>query len=206
MLEPGNIRAIDYAIQHLPAGSQVVEIGSFCGLSTNVITWARRRHGCSARFFTCDKWQFEGADAPGRPMGDGGLTFGEFRMHVRDSFLRNLRTFSRHDLPYTLEMLSDEFFQAWSSGAEVDDVFKRTVCPGGAIGFCYIDGNHTYKQAKKDFLNTDSFLTPGGFILFDDSADDSPFEVNKVVQEALANHPYDLVARCPNYLLVKRES
>jgi hypothetical protein len=56
------------------------------------------------------------------------------------------------------------------------DVFGRNVVLGGSLSFCYIDGNHTYGFAKRDFENKDRFLAPGGFIFFDDSGDGSGWE------------------------------
>ena len=37
MLHPGNIYSLKYLIDNLPFDDPIVEIGSFCGLSTNVI-------------------------------------------------------------------------------------------------------------------------------------------------------------------------
>ena len=62
MLERGNLYSIDYAIGHLPSAAPILEIGSFCGLSANVITHFKRKHGASNPLITCDKWEFEGAD------------------------------------------------------------------------------------------------------------------------------------------------
>jgi hypothetical protein len=42
-----------------------------------------------------------------------------------------------------------------------------------------------------------------GFILFDDSSEDSPFGVARLMQEILGEERYRLVARDPNYLLQK---
>jgi len=39
------------------------------------------------------------------------------------------------------------------------------------IGLLWIDGDHTYEQAKLDFLCWEKFLVPGGVIAFHDSAD-----------------------------------
>jgi hypothetical protein len=72
------------------------------------------------------------------------------------------------------------------------------------LSFCYIDGNHSYDVATRDFLNTDRFLTPGGFIIFDDSADGSEWEVCKVIQEVIESGSYDLLAKNPNYFFQKR--
>ena len=75
---------------------------------------------------------------------------------------------------------------------------------GGDIGFCYIDGNHTYDFARRDFENTDRALVKGGFILFDDSSDDSHWEVNRLVREIAAGSDYALISKHPNYLFRKR--
>ncbi|HEY9704611.1 MAG TPA: hypothetical protein V6C58_19375, partial [Allocoleopsis sp.] len=55
-----------------------------------------------------------------------------------------------------------------------------------------------------DFINVDKYLQIGGFILFDDSADNSNFlEVNQVVKEVCENKNYELINQTPNYLFKK---
>ena len=44
MLHPGNIHAMEYAIQNLPTNHPILEIGSFCGLSTNVISYLLQKN------------------------------------------------------------------------------------------------------------------------------------------------------------------
>ena len=112
--------------------------------------------------------------------------------------------FCKTDLPYTIEADSDTFFKQWSAAESVTDVFGRNVDMGGALSFCYIDGNHTYDCAKRDFVNADQYLSPRGFILFDDSGDGSGWEVCKVVEEVLKSGSYHLIAKNPNYLVQKR--
>lgn len=111
--------------------------------------------------------------------------------------------FSRNDLPFTIETFSDEFFELWAASANCRDVFGRECTLGGEISFCYIDGNHTFEFAKRDFANTDKYLQVGGFILFDDSADGSGWEVCRVIGEALGTKRYEVVAANPNYFLRK---
>ncbi len=203
MLNRGNLYCFDRAIANLPGDAPVVEIGSFAGLSTNLLVYYLRRHGRSNRLITCDRWEFEGA-RPGERIGESPVKFDAYRAFVRDSFLRNVRFFSGDRLPHTLEMSSDEFFAAWREQARATDVFGRMVTLGGPIGFCYIDGNHSYACARRDFENADAFLEPGGFILFDDSADGTAWEVCRVVAEVAADGRYELVTRNPNYLFRKR--
>lgn len=203
MLDAGNIVAMDYAIKHMPSGA-LLEIGSFCGLSTNVLTHLRRRHHRHDPFFTSDPWLFEGADSPHVPMGDGGITFGEYRQLIKDSFHRNTTAFSRHDLPHTIETTSDQFFNLWSNKALTTDVYNRPAQLGGPIAFAYIDGDHSHDQSKRDFENVHRHLLPGGFILFDDSADGTPWEVCTLVKEIQHTNPnYHLIGKYGNYLFQK---
>jgi hypothetical protein len=203
MLHGGNVYCFDHAVRNLPSGAPIVEIGSFCGLSTNAISYFKRRHGRTNRLITADRWLFEGAMS-GTTVGESDLTHDEYRDFVIETFRRNVRFFSRNDLPYTVELLSDEFFEAWREHRAVADVFERPLELGGPISFCYIDGNHQYEFARRDFEHCDEFLERGGFVLFDDSADGSGWEVCRVVAEVAASGRYELVARNPNYLFRKK--
>jgi len=200
MLNKGNLLCMDYAIAHLPSNAPVVEIGSFCGLSTNLLHYFLNRHGKTNAIYNCDRWEFEGADGN---VGDTDLPHADYRTFARDSYIRNVSMFSRKALPRTIEMLSDDFFIAWGNGEKQTDVFGRPQQLGGTISFCYIDGNHSYDFAKKDFLNADRFLEVGGFILFDDSADGSHWEVTRVIEEVKQLKNYRVVAKNPNYLVQK---
>lgn len=203
MLARGNVWCMDYAIRNLPSDAPLLEIGSFCGLSANVIAYLKQRHGRANALITCDRWEFEGA-ADG-PLGDSAtVTHADYRAFVKDAFIRNTRMFSRADLPYAIEAFSDELFAAWHAQELREDVFGRQIRLGGPLAFCYIDGNHSYEFARRDFENCDRVLEAGGFILFDDSADGSGWEANRVAREAAASGGYQLVARNPNYLLRKR--
>ncbi len=204
MLVRGNLYCFDYALRNLPRDTSIVEIGSFCGLSTNVLTYYKEKHGLKNPLINCDRWEFEGSEKS-EYLGDSiSITHSEYREFVKSAYLRNVGFFSRYDLPYTIEMFSDELFAAWKERQEVSDLFGRSLLLGGPIGFCYIDGNHTYAYAKRDFENCDEFLVEGGFILFDDSADGSGWEVCKVVEEVVRSDRYELVTKNPNYLFKKR--
>jgi hypothetical protein len=100
-LAPGNIRAFDHAVRHMPEGGAIVEIGSFLGLSTNVISYVAHKHRRPHPLFTCDPWQFE---ETGRPIGgyfDAGSP--AFRDYARRVFALNAATFSADRKPYTIE-------------------------------------------------------------------------------------------------------
>jgi methyltransferase family protein len=203
MLDRGNLYCFDYAIRNLPSDAPILEIGSFCGLSTNLLTYYKLKHGARNPLFTCDKWQFEGAH--NSTLGESSVTHEEYRALVKETFLHNVGLFSREDLPHTVEMFSDEFFEDWRASTEVLDVFGRATQMGGALSFCYIDGNHSYEYVKSDFENCDEFLERGGFILFDDSADSSDWEVRRVIDEVKRAGKYELIRNNPNYLFQKKK-
>ena len=80
--------------------------------------------------------------------------------------------FNKDRLPHHIELKSDRFFAAWGANETLTDFFGRQVNLGGPIAFAYIDGSHTYEQSMRDFQNASRHLIGGGFIVFDDSADD----------------------------------
>jgi len=204
MLNKGNIYSVEYVTKHLPSANPVIEIGSFCGLSTNVISHYLRKSKKSNKLITCDKWIFErGDDAYEVNLGSSAITHNEYRQFVKDAFIRNVKFFS-NGLPYTIEELSDDFFHLWDEEKQIDDVMGRSVQLGGPISFAYIDGNHSYEFAKNDFYNVDRYLDVGGFILFDDSADYyDQFGVNRLMKEIMKLANYKLVIKNPNYLFKK---
>jgi hypothetical protein len=128
----------------------------------------------------------------------------EYKEFVKDSFAKNVSTFMAANKPFTIEAFPDEFFELWANSSRAYDIFRRCIKLGGEIASCFIDGSHKYEFAKRDFANTDKYLSQGGFILFDDSADGSDWEVNRLAIEIENDSRYELVARNPNYLFRKR--
>lgn len=203
MQHPGNPYLFDLAIRLAPE-APMLEIGSFCGLSTNIIQYLKEKHRRSVPLFTCDKWIFEGSETP---LPDRApVSHNDIREYVMESFDRSIRRFSPDDLPFTVEATSDEFFDGWDTDSKATDVFGREASLGGPLGFCFIDGNHTEEYAARDFAHCDKHLAPGGLILFDDSSDDSDWEVKGVIRRIKRNPRYEIVARNPNYLVRKKVS
>lgn len=201
MLDRGNLYLMDFALSRIRTSSPLVEIGSFCGLSANILTYYKRKRGLKNRLITCDRWDFEIGGDRERVAGSPVL-HSDYKRFVRDSYLRNTDLFSAGDLPYTIEATSDEFFGQWRREEAVRDIRHRALQLGGPIGFCYIDGSHTYENAKRDFLNCSAFLEPGGFILFDDSTNEA-FGVVRLMPEVVNSGQYRLVATNPNHLFQK---
>src|SRR5262245_23626591 len=203
MLNRGNLYLMDYALQRIPSQAPIIEIGSFCGLSANLLTYYKKKYALTNKLITCDKWEFEVPKGePSDYVAGSSVRFTEYMALVKNSFLRNTQTFSADDLPFTIEAFSQEFFSFWRKNMPVHDVFGRPIALGGPISFCYIDGNHSYEGVKFDFQNCDEFLEVGGFILFDDSfAKD--FGVYKLMPEIKGMDRYQLAAKNPNHLFQK---
>jgi len=203
MLSGGNILCFDYAIKHLPSENPIVEIGSFCGLSTNVISFYTQIHGRKNRIITSDKWIFEGAERQMNVLEGSDIPHIEYRKFVKDTYIRNIKFFSKNNMPFTIEEFSDDFFKLWKKNIIVNDVIGREIKLGGNISFAYIDGNHTYEYAKRDFINVDKYLDIDGFILFDDSSDGGGFGVSRLMNEIKNNKNYKKIINNPNYLFQK---
>jgi len=154
------------------------------------------------RLLTCDKWEFQKPERAGAYVGQSTVLYKDLEGFARDSYVRNVMMFSGGDLPFTFEMTSDEFFQSWHARETKNDILGRSYAFGGPLSFCFIDGNHTYPYARRDFLNCDAFLEAGGFILFDDSTLEKD-EVRLVIPEVFASGRYKLVARNPYHLFQK---
>lgn len=204
MTAGGNEQAFEYVASTINGDEPVVEVGSFCGLSTILIDHYLKKYGKTNRLFTCDRWVFEGQELGESLGGSSLMTHDRYKEFVKETYMRNIHAFLQDNKPYTIETFSDEFFDEWTTSSTVNDVFGRTVTLGGPISFYFIDGNHLYGYAKRDFLNADKHLIKGGFLLFDDSGDGSGWEVNRLAREVESEGKYSLVARNPNYLFQKR--
>lgn len=202
MFNRGNLYSIDYAVKNLPSDHPILEIGSFCGLSTNIIAYYLKKNSKNPLFFTCDKWIFEGAENINSIEGST-VTNESYREYVKFIFKYNVDFFSSTAMLHTIEEFSDDFFRMWKDKVVAKDVFDNDVKLGGKLSFCYIDGNHTYEYALRDFINTDEFLDVGGFILFDDSSNRSPFGLHQLMKEIQKGKRYELIIKNPNYLFKK---
>jgi len=203
MMNKGNLYCFEFAARHLPTNSPIVEIGSFCGLSTNLISYYLRKYNKTNRIISSDKWIFEGAERGGN-LPATEISHAEYRNFIKQTYIRNIKMFSSHNLPFTIEEFSDDFFALWEKQSKVSDILGREISLGGKIAFCFIDGNHSYEFARRDFENTDRWLENGGFVFFDDSADYYQFGSSKLMNEIKRNKNYELILKNPNYLFRKK--
>lgn len=208
MLHDGNMYLMDYAIQHMPNEGIVFEIGSYAGLSTNVLLHLLNKHNKNHQFIGCDAWIYEGANdengtIPNHIDGKVNVTRLDYVDYLKNAFVNAANLLHPERKPYTCHLPSDTFFEYWNANKEFTDVFQRTFCIEDEISFCYIDGDHSYAQTKKDFENVASKLKVNGFILIDDSAKYMHFGSAKFIKEIEANPNYKIIDNNPNYLIQK---
>ena len=205
MLHEGNIYLIDYAIKNMPENGYVLEIGTYGGLSTNLILHLLEKHSKNNKMIGCDAWVYEGyRDYTGKVNktidGKNSITRTHHMQYIKDAFINATTLFHSKILPYTCHLKSDAFFEKWKNNEGLSDVFKRNIVLNNFISFAYIDGDHSYKQTKKDFENVSKYLVKGSFVLIDDSADFLKFGSVEFIKEVKSNPDFKLIHKNPNYL------
>ena len=193
-----------YALERLPAESPILEIGVFAGRSTNFLIYLKERLNLSNRVITTDPWRFGTEKQITR-----NVTMEDYQNYIKGQFIRSMRFWHEGALPESFDLDSDEFFSQWTMNRRLKTLFSEDTRLGGEISFCYLDGDHSYEQVKKDFTNIDKILQVQGFIYFDDSDRyhlDAGILTNgcyDVVCDALKTKRYIVAINNPNYLLQK---
>jgi hypothetical protein len=209
MLHEGNIYLIDFALKKMPPLGCVIEIGSYGGLSTNLILYLLKVNNRTEHLLNCDPWIYEGFNDksetnPTKIDGRTDISRIEYAEYMRNAFVKGVEFLNKENLPYSFQLSSDEFFHQYKHKTKTEDLFGRTIQLGSPISFAYIDGNHQYDFVKRDFEHVDEFLMESGFILFDDSMDGLPFGSARFMQEMRKNKRYQFIRKNPNYLFQKR--
>ncbi len=209
MLSDSNILLMERAIKEMPDTGAVLEIGSFAGLSANVILHLLNRYSRSHELFCVDAWIYEGyndykqPEIPTHIDGRADIERQDYTSYIRAGFINSLKLFQPKRLPYAFHSTSDAFFSCWGK-KELTDLFGRLKTPTGSISFCYIDGDHSYQGAKDDFENAFRLLDKGGFILMDDTASNLNFGSCKVARELAKDDRVEVVDSENNYLFRKK--
>jgi hypothetical protein len=216
MTEPGNLGAFDRAIRTMPDGA-VVEIGVFCGQSALLLDHLLRVHGRDNRLFCTDIWiclgtrdgdAFASESERGAYLasvaGRGDLSRDAYMAFIKQRFIANSRFFAGDRLPAGFDLSSNTFFSAWTTNEPQRDLFDREIQLGGPIAFAYIDGDHSYAQARKDLDNAAAHMPPGALVLLDDSWQGCGMGSAQVALEAMKDPRFEFVEARPNYLFRRR--
>ncbi len=88
-------------MRNLPGSSSLLEIGTFCGFSANVITYYKAIYGKANPLITVDLWRFtEMTDPLRRTLSPAQpLSRDRMRQFIEESYRRNVQFFSNFDLP-----------------------------------------------------------------------------------------------------------
>ncbi|GAA0729699.1 hypothetical protein GCM10009430_40100 [Aquimarina litoralis] len=209
MLHEGNIYLIDKAIKNMPNNGCVLEIGSYGGLSTNLILYLLQKNNKHHKMVGCDAWIYEGfndhknVDKNDYIDGRTDISRKTYMDYIKNSFINTTIFFNKDQLPHTCNLLSDVFFEKWFTDDLLVDVFGREFHLNDKIAFCYIDGDHSYEQTKSDFHNTDKLLLKGGYILIDDSARHLHYGSSKFIKYIKTLTNYRIINSNPNFLIQK---
>jgi len=208
MLHEGNIYLMDYAIKNIPNNGIVFEIGSYAGLSTNLLLHLLEKHNQIHKLYSCDAWIYEGYHDCNENIktyidGREDIDRVNYMNYIKNAFINASQLLHPKRLPYTCHLYSDNLFKKWNLNENLTDVFGRQFTIQENIAFAYIDGDHSYKQTKSDFENVDSKLLVNGFVLIDDSGIEMPFGSAKFAKEVRKYKNYKLIATNPNHLFQK---
>ncbi len=207
MLDEGNIYLLDYAIKNMPAGKYVLEIGSWAGLSTNLILHLMRKYGRKEQFLGCDPWLYAYNETESEEVypidGRDDISRAAYMEYIKKGFMEAALLFHKNNLPYTFQLKSDDFFDHFQQKSTLTDVFGRSTTLEGSISFCYIDGNHAYENVKRDFENVNKHLMVHGMILFDDSWGGANYGSANFMREIKKSPQFKVIGKNPNYLIQK---
>jgi hypothetical protein len=211
MQHRGNIACFKHAIENLPDQSPILEIGAHAGLSANIMCYLLRKLNKTNQVISVDPWIVRGyhdgnsvdPDYLRTLGGEKSVSRADFSEFVMQSYLRNTAFFSGGNLPLAFRSTSDEFFAAIQSHKILTDMRGTQLSTDLKLSFVYIDGNHDYEFALRDFQNSDKYLVKDGFVLFDDSEDNSSFGCARLAWELEKSNDYRLVMKNPNRLFIK---
>jgi hypothetical protein len=208
MLLKGNIPLMELAIKEMPSQGSVLEIGSYGGLSTNLIIYFLKKHHRNNLLFNCDAWIYEGYNdgIEEHPLfidGRDDVSRADYSVYMKNAFINSIRLLSSKKLPHSFHMDSALFFNKWNSNQTNVDLFGVHTQLGGPISFAYIDGGHSFEVAWNDFKNVADHLVKCGFILLDDSADHMNYGSSKMMEAIKKDKRFKIVSKNPNYLLQK---
>jgi hypothetical protein len=210
MLQDGNIPLIEFAIKNMPNYGSVIEIGSYGGLSTNLIIYLMQKHKKNNPVFNCDAWIYEGFDDQINKNilhidGREDVLREDYSIYMKNAFINATKFLSLNNLPHSFHLKSDVFFSKWNKQETETDLFGTEIKLGGEISFAYIDGGHSYDVVLNDFENVANHLVIDGYMLIDDSAPHLNFGSAKIIGKIKKDNRFVLVAKKPNHMFIKKK-
>lgn len=146
MMPPEELLAVYRLALTCPARGDIVELGSWVGLTTSYLATACRVEG-QGRVYAVDT--FAGTKEGGSPY----RSVARFGGSTREAFGDQIRRAGVDDLVEILVGLTSEVAQRY---------------PGRPIRFLLIDADHSYEAVRKDFELWTPLVAPGGLVVFHD--------------------------------------
>ncbi len=164
-LRPGNVWCFRHALERLPNGAPLLEIGSFCRAVHDHTLVPEKAIGHPEPDIACDPWSEPPGPADAPITNSTPITYGQPASMCTTVLSEMFRiSAGMGTLAASFQLTSDEFFEAWTGGADHTDLFRQTRKLGGTFAFVYVDGNHSHSVVRRDFENIDPLLEPGGFV------------------------------------------
>ena len=138
-----------------------------------------------------------------------GKRMDEYEIYIKKQFITNMEFWSKKFEIFSFDLDSNSFFRRWELNEKSISMFGNHINMGGQISFVFIDGDHSYEQTLKDFINVDKYLQKNGLIIFDDSgkyhedAIGGKNGVYRVVKECIQTKRYKVLHENPNFLVQK---
>ena len=138
-----------------------------------------------------------------------GKRMDEYEIYIKKQFITNMEFWSKKFEIFSFDLDSNSFFRRWELNEKSISMFGNHINMGGQISFVFIDGDHSYEQTLKDFINVDKYLQKNGLIIFDDSgkyhedAIGGKNGVYRVVKECIQTKRYKVLYENPNFLVQK---
>jgi predicted O-methyltransferase YrrM len=146
-------------------GEAIVEIGSFKGKSTVMLGKVVAHYGLGP-LVAIDPHNFNNAELGAHRISPEASSY--------DEFLENLGAAGVSHL------------------VDVHRAYSMDVAPGWnrAIGFLWIDGDHSYRGAKTDFDGFARYLVPGGVVAFHDALHEFAGPIRVFVEDILRSDEF----------------
>jgi len=148
-----------------PGDGEIIEIGSFKGKSTVMLAKVRQHYGLGP-VVAIDPHNFNSVELRQHKTSEDASSYTEFLDNIR------LAGVSDHVQP----------IRAYSS-----DVALNWNRP---IRFLWIDGDHTYSGAKKDFDGFFPYVMPGGLVAFHDALHEFPGPIRVFAEDVLRSNEF----------------
>lgn len=189
MAEDHVLALFDTAYSLADGDPVVVEIGSWLGRSAVALSLGiKRKKG--AVLYCIDPFNADSDPVSAKNLGGIAQELG---VPLLELFTRNVKRYGSYKHVRPLQGYSTDFSKDWNK----------------PIDMLFIDGNHSYEGAKRDFLEWSPFVKPGGYLAMHDVSNDPNFkhpDPIKVAREFIFDNDEWCDIKMVRHLLIVRKA